>query len=93
MRAFREVIDEIAMQDLGWSGMPYTWDNHQASEANVKARLDRAFANEEFRQLFQHIRVRHLPSVESDHCFVVAEAMETLSQRPRSKKQFRYENV
>ena len=48
MRAFRTVMDEVSMQDLGWSGTPYTWDNQQAGEANVKARLDRAFGNEDF---------------------------------------------
>ena len=86
MRAFREVIDEISFQDLGWSGTAYTWDNHQAGGANVKARLDRAFANETFRQLFQHIRIRHIPSVESDHCFVIAEIKESLpSSTPKRK--------
>ena len=59
----------------------------------MKARLDHAFANEEFRQQFQHIRVRHLSSVESDHCFVLAEIKETVSSRSHAKKQFRYENV
>lgn len=71
----------------------YTWDNRQSGEANVNARLDRAFANEEFRQHFQHIRIRHLPSVESDHCFVVAEIKENMPNMSRAKKQFRYENV
>ncbi|KAM3311944.1 hypothetical protein ACQJBY_032129 [Aegilops geniculata] len=27
MRAFRDVIDECSFQDLGWSGVPFTWDN------------------------------------------------------------------
>lgn len=67
--------------------------NNQSGEANVKARLDRAFANEEFRQIFQHTRVGHLPSVESDHCFVVTEFHTSFSERMRNKKQFRYENV
>ena len=57
MRSFREVLDELSFQDLGWSGTAYTWDNHQMGKANVKSRLDRAFANKEFRQPFHHIRV------------------------------------
>lgn len=93
MRAFREVTDEVAFQDLGWSGTAYTWDNRQSGAANVKARLDRAFANEEFRQHFQHIRIRHLPSIESDHCYVVAEIKENMPNNSRAQKQFRYENV
>ncbi|KAE8800507.1 hypothetical protein D1007_24002 [Hordeum vulgare] len=30
MRAFHEVLDECGLQDLGWSGTAYTWDNAQA---------------------------------------------------------------
>uniref|UniRef100_A0A453C055 Endonuclease/exonuclease/phosphatase domain-containing protein n=1 Tax=Aegilops tauschii subsp. strangulata TaxID=200361 RepID=A0A453C055_AEGTS len=93
MRAFREVTNDISFQDLGWSGTAYTWDNRQSGVDNVKARLDRAFANENFRQQFQYIRVQHLSSVESDHCFVVAEIKETFKSRSRAKKQFRYGNV
>lgn len=36
MRAFREVVDECALQDLGWAGVEYTWDNRQQGAANVK---------------------------------------------------------
>ncbi|XP_073363536.1 uncharacterized protein [Aegilops tauschii subsp. strangulata] len=56
MRAFREATDECELQDLGWSGVPYTWDNRQSGDANVKARLDRVFANEEFRQKIEYVK-------------------------------------
>ena len=52
MRAFREATEDVSLQDLGWSGTAYTWDNRQSGVDNVKARLDRAFANENFRQQF-----------------------------------------
>ena len=51
--------------------MPYTCDNGQASERNVKARLDRGVANEAFLQSFEVARVRHINSVESDHWITV----------------------
>lgn len=73
MRAFREVTEECGLQDMGWSGAPYTWDNRQGGNSNVKARLDHTFANEKFRTRFEQSRVRHVNSIESDHCFVVAE--------------------
>ena len=57
MRAFREVVDEVGLQDLGWTGLPYTWDNRQDGDANVKARLDRVFANEAFLQHYEFIQV------------------------------------
>ena len=27
MRVFRETVDACALQDLGWSVVPFTWDN------------------------------------------------------------------
>lgn len=94
MRDFREVTSECVLQDLGRSGVAYTWDNHQPRDANVKARIDRAFANDEFRQRYDHTRVRHVCAAESDHCFVIVEFRNhAFSQRPIGAKQFRYENV
>jgi hypothetical protein len=48
MRAFRETIEDRDLQDLGFYGQPFTWDNRQDGRANVKARLDRACGTEEF---------------------------------------------
>ena len=30
MRAFREAIEDCNLQDMGFSGIPYTWDNRQS---------------------------------------------------------------
>ena len=73
MRAFREVTDECALSDLGWSGTEYTWDNMQPGRTNVRARLDRAFGNSAFMQMFSNVRIRHIVTTESDRCFVLAD--------------------
>ena len=86
MRAFREVIDECSLQDLGWTGVPYTWDNRRAGEANVKARIDQAFANTDFLNYFEHARVRHISSIESDHCFVLVDMPTTSLRRDQGRK-------
>jgi predicted RNA binding protein with dsRBD fold (UPF0201 family) len=94
MRNFREAIEDCQLHDLGWSGTAFTWDNQQSGDQNVKARIDRAFANNAFMARFEHVRVRHIVSMESDHCFVLAELRENLADhRPRGAKLFRYENV
>jgi hypothetical protein len=94
MRNFREAIEDCQLLDVGWSGTAYTWDNQQLGDQNIKARLDRAFANSAFLARFEHTRVRHIVSTESDHCFVLAELCENLNDRtPRGARQFRYENV
>ena len=76
MRAFREALDDCSLLDLGWKGVEYTWDNQQQDAANVKARLDRALANSAMLNLFEESRVRHVSSIESDHCFIVIELRE-----------------
>ncbi|KAE8804217.1 hypothetical protein D1007_19788 [Hordeum vulgare] len=93
MRAFREVIDDCGLQDLGWCGMEFTWDNAQAGNANVKARLDRAFGNTALLNLFTSITVRHIGVVESDHCFVMVRLQEYADQRTGRARPFRYEDV
>jgi hypothetical protein len=78
MRAFREVVVHCSFNDLGWSRFPFTWTMEKKVISNVKARLDSALANPEFLQRFEHTHVRHLSSIESDHCFVVLQIHEHL---------------
>ena len=61
------------MQDLGFSGLPYTWDNRQDGQANFNAIIDRAFGNEALLNLFQVVKVKHVSTIESDNCMVVTE--------------------
>lgn len=78
MRVFREAVADCALQDLGWRGVPFTWDNKQQEDMNVKARLDCALVNPNFFGLFEYTSVKHISSVESDHCFVLAELRSTM---------------
>ncbi|XP_057811836.1 uncharacterized protein LOC131026078 [Salvia miltiorrhiza] len=41
LSAFRDVIHECGLEDLGFSGIPYTWTNNQKGEDNIMERLDR----------------------------------------------------
>lgn len=94
MQAFREVIDFCSFQDLRWIGVPFTWDNRQQGTSNVKAHLDRALANNDFMQLFEHTSVNHINSTTSDHCYVLAELRTIEPNRwPASRRPFRYENI
>jgi hypothetical protein len=70
MAGFREVVDVCDFHDLGFSGVPFTWDNGQNGEANVKVRLDRMLADPEFLALYGSTTVRHIPTPKSDHCML-----------------------
>jgi hypothetical protein len=60
----------------------------------VKARLDRAFGNEdEFLNRFEHTSVRHIVTTESDHCFVLVKLCGNMAKERGRGSQFQYENI
>ena len=97
MAAFGEVAADCRLSDLGFHGLPYTWDNRQEAERNVKAHLDRALGDENFLEMLGDSEVYHIPLAESDHCGLLVEVRERIpagSRCHRGKaKPFRYENM
>lgn len=73
MQGFRDVVDDCGFVDLGFIGLPYTWDNRQPEQTNVKCRIDRGLATEGFLDLFPRTKVWHVQTTESDHCCLVVE--------------------
>lgn len=68
MQAFRDVVQRCELHDLGFSGVPYIYDNRREGRGNVKVCLDRALADDGWRGLFSTAQVFHLSSPRSDHC-------------------------
>jgi hypothetical protein len=68
MGAFRDAVLLCELKDLRFSGLPFTYDNRRSGRANVKVRLDRALADDRWRDLFTDASVVHLVSPCSDHC-------------------------
>lgn len=93
MEGFREAVEECGFVDLGFIGLPYTWDNRQPANTNVKCRLDRGLANAGFLDIFQSVKVWHVQTTESDHCYLVLECSQQMGRRRRRKPAFRYENM
>jgi hypothetical protein len=67
MAAFRETLALCNMVDLGFTGLPYTYDNKRKGRANVRVRLDRAVASADWRDMFGEAAVEHIASLVSDH--------------------------
>ncbi|XP_057790784.1 uncharacterized protein LOC131007889 [Salvia miltiorrhiza] len=89
--AFRDVVDSCGLQDLGFSGDPFTWSNNQRGEDHITERLDRFFGNEAWIECFPGYVVTHLTRKSSDHCPVLLSLdRDEEDVRPRSKP-FRYE--
>ncbi|KAL9671576.1 hypothetical protein QQ045_009146 [Rhodiola kirilowii] len=67
MRRFREAVEDCELSDLGYMGPDFTYLNKRIGEAEMRARLDRAFATLDWRSMFPNALVKHLFSFSSDH--------------------------
>lgn len=67
MTAFRDCLQTCELEDLGFCGLPFTYNNGQDGNRNVQVRLDRACADEAWRDIFPAVRVLHLATSCSDH--------------------------
>jgi hypothetical protein len=90
MEVFRDSLSSCDLHDLGFYGLPFTWDNGRVVGANVRVRLDRAVADSAWRDMFTDVKVHHLVSSRSDHCPLLVEARQVVWER-RDQRIFRYE--
>ena len=65
--AFREALKGSQLEDLGFKGYPFKWNNKRPGEANTKLRLDKVVATVEWNNRFHLSLVTHLPLHASDH--------------------------
>nr|POF25281.1 hypothetical protein CFP56_48295 [Quercus suber] len=66
MKAFRNVVDECELVDLGYAGLKFTWRGNRLSEV-VLERLDHALANTSWLELNPATRVQHFGAHSLDH--------------------------
>ncbi|XP_073363586.1 uncharacterized protein [Aegilops tauschii subsp. strangulata] len=67
---FRDVLEVCGLDDPGFAGLPYTYDNWRSGRANVKVRLDRAVANNAW------AKVEHLVAPSSDHLAILLKCVQ-----------------
>lgn len=67
MRNFREVLSDCNLHDLGYNGLPWTYDNKQHGSRNVKSRIDRAVACRSWSNAFPEAFLKNIASFRSDH--------------------------
>ncbi|KAA3489871.1 reverse transcriptase [Gossypium australe] len=71
MDAFRKILDDCELADLGFSGQWCTWERGRLVSNNIRERLDRGVANTSWWELFPNFEVCHLQHSFSDHCPLV----------------------
>jgi endonuclease/exonuclease/phosphatase family metal-dependent hydrolase len=90
MLDFREVLSYCDLHDVGYTGVPWTFDNKQAGGRNVRVRLDRAVASPSWSEWFPQVRVKHLISASSDHCPIFLDLEKDHNVQPQ-RRTARYE--
>jgi hypothetical protein len=66
MRNFREALQHCNLYDIGFVGVPWTYDNKQHGDRNIKVRLDHAVVSPAWSASFPEMRLRHIASSRSD---------------------------
>jgi hypothetical protein len=93
MEGFQDAVSVCGFSNLEFIGLPYTWDNHQEADHNIKVRLDRGLATDSFMSLFSEVKIWHIQTTTSDHYALVMECLEHSLNTRHRKRNFHYENM
>ncbi|MFQ6631561.1 hypothetical protein Gotur_009595 [Gossypium turneri] len=61
-------VRDCSLVDMGFSRRWFTWEKENLPETNIRKRLDRGVANEEWMAMFPEVTIQHLTHSFSDHC-------------------------
>jgi hypothetical protein len=86
MLAFRDTLEMCGIVDLGFCGLPYTYDNKRKGRGNVRVRLDRVVADNQWRNIFAEAFVVHKVSPCSDHLPILLKCEKEVETDPRPNR-------
>ncbi|GKV05206.1 hypothetical protein SLEP1_g17240 [Rubroshorea leprosula] len=80
VRSYLDCMNDCHMQDIGYIGPKFTWLNMRNNHQLIRERLDRAWANPDWRLLFPEANLYHLPRFNSDHHPIMLDLCPNLSR-------------
>ena len=91
--AFYDALDHCQLQDLGFRGYKYTWNNKRPKDANTILRLDKATTTMDWRARFPLSSVTHLPLHASHHLPILLQVQGCKKLRQKGQKGFKFEEA
>jgi hypothetical protein len=88
MQAFRDVLTDCSLDDIGFIGDPFTW-----RRGRIRERLDRALANRAWIDMNPGAVLKHLDYMKSDHRPILLDTEyqdPSINQRPGRKFEARW---
>ena len=67
MDAFQDALDTCELTDIGYTGIPWTFEKKVAGGTFTQVRLDRAVANPSWLMAFPNSQLEHKYAATSDH--------------------------
>lgn len=83
---FRGLINDSGLIDIGFDGNAYTWNNRRGGAANIQERLDRGFANAQWKLRFSNASISHLMALFSYHRPLLFQTKTPSDNLPRPSK-------
>ncbi|CAL1383060.1 unnamed protein product [Linum trigynum] len=91
MNEFNECLWYAGLQDMGFQGYPYTWDNSRRHGGFIEERLDRFVGTGNWRTLYPQARVLHLDKMRSDHRPLVCDTLRAEDEEPCWRWSFHFD--
>ncbi|KAI0486590.1 hypothetical protein KFK09_029338 [Dendrobium nobile] len=73
------------LHELGYVGPMFTWSNNKKRMDRIMERLDRMIVNSNAININQHLVVKHLPRIASDHCPILLNLFDQLQKKSSIK--------
>ena len=91
VNAILDCMDSCQMMDLDFFGPKFTWSNKREIGNLIQCRLDKCWANPDWRAFFTEANVTHLARINSNHCPLLLNLNPDLGQG--SNRPFRFQSV
>ncbi|CAL1405446.1 unnamed protein product [Linum trigynum] len=93
MWLFNDCLLDRGVQDLGFQGYKYTWDNSRGQGGFIEERMDRFVGSDAWSDKFQDARVLHLDKRRSNHRPIICDSLGEEDVDPAWGRSFRFDPI